>query len=61
MSEEDYVAALVGAGVPEPFAKVLGNSDEGARNGWLFNDSKTLSKLIGRPTTPITDSIKAAL
>ncbi|WP_319529756.1 SDR family oxidoreductase [uncultured Cohaesibacter sp.] len=61
MSEDDYVAALVGAGVPEPFAKVLGNSDEGARNGWLFNDSKTLSKLIGRPTTPITDSIKAAL
>ena len=61
MSEDDYVAALVGAGVPEGFAKVLGNSDDGARNGWLFNDSKSISKLIGRPTTPISESIKKAL
>ncbi|MFZ4170965.1 hypothetical protein ACEV60_20235, partial [Enterobacter ludwigii] len=27
----------------------------------LFDDSHTLSKLIGRPTTPLSESIKAIL
>jgi hypothetical protein len=29
--------------------------------GGLFDDSHTLSKLIGRPTTPLAESVKAIL
>ena len=29
--------------------------------GDLFDDSKTLSSLIGRPTTPLSEAVKAVL
>lgn len=61
MSEEAYAQALQNAGLPTPFAKVLAQSETGALQGGLFDDSKTLSHLIGRPTTPLRESIKAAL
>ena len=51
-------AALKGAGLPEAFANLLADSDAGAAKGGLFDDSRTLSTLIGRPTTPIHDSIR---
>lgn len=57
----EYAKVLVQVGLPEGFAAVLANSDVGASKGGLFNDSKTLSTLIGRPTTPIDESIKAVL
>ena len=40
---------------------MLADSDTGASKGGLFDDSRTLSKLIGRPTTPLAESIKAIL
>jgi len=58
---EEYTKILVGAGLPEGFAAILADSDVGASKGALYSDSKDLSSLIGRPTTPITESIKAAL
>ena len=61
MSKEDYIAALTGAGVPEGFAQVLADSSANAAGGWLEDNSKTLSALIGHPTTTIAESIKAAL
>ena len=61
MSKEDYIAELTGAGVPEGFAQVLGDSSSNVKSGWLEDNSKTLSALIGHPTTPISESIKAAL
>ncbi|REG83859.1 SDR family oxidoreductase [Marinomonas pollencensis] len=61
LSEAEYTNALVQVGLPEGFAGILADSDAGAAKGALFDDSKTLSALIGRPTTPIEDSIKAAL
>ncbi|MEL0612338.1 hypothetical protein [Marinomonas arenicola] len=51
---------LVQVGLPEGFTDILANSDVRSSKGALFNDSKT-STLIGRPTTPIEDSIKALL
>jgi NAD(P)H dehydrogenase (quinone) len=51
----------VEVGLPEGFAAILADSEVGASKGGLFNDSKTLSTLIGRPTTSIEDSIKAGL
>jgi len=58
---EEYTKILVGAGLPEGFAAILADSDVGASKGALYSDSKDLSTLIGRPTTPIVESIKAAL
>lgn len=61
MAEVDYAGALQGFGLPEGFARVLSDSDAQAGNGALADDSGTLSRLIGRPTTPIAETIAAAL
>ncbi|WP_326972531.1 SDR family oxidoreductase [Citrobacter freundii] len=51
LSEADFAAALKGVGLPAGLADMLADSDTGASKGGLFDDSHTLSKLIGRPTT----------
>ncbi|WP_145520888.1 SDR family oxidoreductase [Yersinia mollaretii] len=61
LSEEDFRQALIGAGLPEVFATLLADSDAGAAKGGLFDGSHTLSKLIGRPTTPYAKVIAEAL
>lgn len=61
MSQADYASALIGFGLPEGFAQVLADSDARAGDGALADDSHTLSRLIGRPTTPIADTIAAAI
>ncbi|GLS24061.1 NAD(P)-dependent oxidoreductase [Labrys miyagiensis] len=61
LSEPEFKAALVGAGLPEGFAGLLADSDAGAAKGALFDDSGQLSKLTGRPTTPYAQTIAAAV
>jgi len=61
LPEADFKAALLGAGLPEGLAAMLANSDVGASKGGLFDDSHQLSALIGRPTTPLAESMRAAL
>ncbi|QLH71736.1 SDR family oxidoreductase [Rhodopseudomonas palustris] len=61
LPQAEYEAALVAAGLPKPFAALLADSDAGAAKGALFDDSQTLSQLIGHPTTPIATTISAAL
>ncbi|WP_145507255.1 SDR family oxidoreductase [Yersinia alsatica] len=61
LSEADFKQALISAGLPEGFASMLADSDAGAAQGGLFDDSHTLSKLIGRPTTPYAKVIAATL
>lgn len=61
LPEADYAGMLMGFGLPEGFAKVLADSDAQAAKGALFDDSKTLSRLIGRPTTPMAETVKQAL
>ncbi|AUV24537.1 TPA: SDR family oxidoreductase [Citrobacter braakii] len=58
LSEADFAAALKGVGLPAGLADMLADSDVGASKGGLFDDSHTLSKLIGRPTTSLADSVK---
>ncbi|MEB0866162.1 SDR family oxidoreductase [Citrobacter youngae] len=58
LSETDFAAALKGVGLPAGLADMLADSDTGASKGGLFDDSHTLSKLIGRPTTSLADSVK---
>jgi NAD(P)H dehydrogenase (quinone) len=61
MPQADYAKTLLGFGLPEGFAMVLADTDDHVQRGALFDDSHTLSRLIGRPTTPIATTIKAAL
>jgi len=61
MPEAGYREALIGAGLPEGLATLLANSDAGAALGALDDNSGTLSRLIGRPTTPLSQMIAEAL
>ncbi|MFJ5458376.1 SDR family oxidoreductase [Pectobacterium sp. CHL-2024] len=61
LSEAEFAAALVSAGLPEGFAQIIADSDTGASKGGLFDDGKQLSRLIGRPTTPLSAVVKATL
>ncbi len=61
MPEADYARALEGAGLPGPFAAILADSDARAGEGALFDVSRTLSGLIGRPTTPWRETIAAGV
>ncbi|MEV2236816.1 SDR family oxidoreductase [Micromonospora sp. NPDC049891] len=56
-----YVEVLVGAGLPEEYAKVLADGDRGAAAGDLHVESDDLAKLIGRPPVTLAEAIRAAL
>lgn len=56
-----FTELLIQVGLPEGFAGALADSEVHAANGWLAEDSQTLSRLIGRPTTPLSEAITAAL
>lgn len=61
LPQAEYKKALLNAGLPEPIAELLSDSDTGVSNGQLFDDGKQLSQLIGRPTTALEEVIKAGL
>ncbi|MEO8779759.1 MAG: SDR family oxidoreductase [Rhodanobacter sp.] len=61
LSQADYDAALVAAGLPAPLAGMLANADACAAEGYLFDDSGELSRLIGRPATAMGNVVSAAL
>jgi len=61
LPEADFAAALLSAGLPEGLATLLAQSDVGAAKGGLFDDSHQLSKLIGRPTTPLSALVAEAV
>lgn len=61
LSQADFAAALKSVGLPAGLADMLADSDVGASKGGLFDDSHTLSKLIGRPSTPLAESVKGIL
>jgi NAD(P)H dehydrogenase (quinone) len=61
LPQADYAAILEGAGLPAGLAAAIASWDVGASKGALFDDGRTLSRLIGRPTTPLAASVAAAL
>jgi NAD(P)H dehydrogenase (quinone) len=61
LPEPEFKAVLVSVGLPEDLAALLADSDAAASQGALFDDSRQLSTLIGRPTTPLASSIATAL
>ena len=58
---EAYTGILTGAGLPEPLAAILAGVDASIEKGELVVSSGDLSRLTGRPTTPISESVAAAL
>jgi NAD(P)H dehydrogenase (quinone) len=58
---EENKELLVSVGVPAGFAEVLVDVDNAINRGALAGTPGDLARLIGRPTTPIADSIRAAL
>lgn len=58
LPKAEFKNALIGAGLPEVFAELLADSDLGASQGGLFDNSHQLSQLIGRPTAPLAGMIK---
>jgi len=47
--------------MPEGFARMIVGWDVGASRGALFDHSRELSKLIGRPTTTLSVAVAEAL
>ena len=61
LSKPDYEALLIKAGLPAPLADLLADSDAAAAKGALYDEGHELSRLIGKPTIAIADSVAQAL
>lgn len=57
----DYQAFLESVGLPEPVARIMADADLALARGDLQVDSGDLSRLLGRPTTSLSDAIREAL
>ncbi|MEW2283520.1 SDR family oxidoreductase [Streptomyces sp. NPDC047841] len=58
---ETLTGILTGAGVPAPVAGMLAGVDASIEKGELVVSSGDLSRLTGRPTTPLAEAVTAAL
>ncbi len=61
LTEAEYAKSLEAVGLPDFVARIVANSNASTAQGALENDGRTLSRLSGRPTTPIAQTIAAAL
>jgi NAD(P)H dehydrogenase (quinone) len=57
----EYINRLVDGGVPAEQAALVADSDLAVSRGFMSTDSGDLRRLIGRPTTPLADTIATAL
>ncbi|WP_018501261.1 SDR family oxidoreductase [Parafrankia discariae] len=58
---DTLAAAFSSAGIPAEQAEAFAETDLGIKRGLLQGGSGELSRLIGRPTTPLAKTISAAL
>jgi NAD(P)H dehydrogenase (quinone) len=61
LTPEEQQQAIVSSGFPEPVANVFVNTYEGIADGQLAHTDGTLKRLIGRPTTTLTETLVATL
>lgn len=57
---DQYAGLLTSVGVPEAFAEILADSDLGIARGDLLVTGGDLRKLIGRPSTPLSEAVRSA-
>ncbi|WP_276497448.1 SDR family oxidoreductase [Pontibacter litorisediminis] len=61
LPEAEYAAALASFGLPEGLAQAIAGWDVAASQDALYDDNRQLSRLIGRPTTPLSVAVADAL
>jgi NAD(P)H dehydrogenase (quinone) len=61
LPEADYKAVLVGAGLPDAIAHLIAQSSACTAKGALHDESHALSRLIGRKTTSMKETVASAL
>jgi NAD(P)H dehydrogenase (quinone) len=61
LPEAEYAKILESFDIPKDFAKAIASWDVSVAKGDLYDDSQQLSKIIGRPTTPLAESVRLAL
>ncbi len=61
LPEAEYAQKLQEIGLPEGMATAFASLDYSASKDDLHNESGTLSQLIKRPTTPLSQAVKAGL
>lgn len=59
VSVDDQIAALRDAGLDEGTAGFVAALDAGIKDGALADTDGTLARLIGRPTTPLVEGLRA--
>ncbi|MFJ9609168.1 NAD(P)H-binding protein [Kitasatospora sp. NPDC101176] len=61
VAPQEQVRRLVAAGLPEGFAGLFPDTDAAIARGELARRGDDLGRLIGRPTVPLAESVRAAL
>lgn len=61
LSPAEHREVLVGAGLPPVVAEILVDADQGIQKGELDHPGDGLRRLIGRPTTSLTDAVAEGL
>ncbi|MFJ8023527.1 SDR family oxidoreductase [Streptomyces sp. NPDC096311] len=61
LTTDQFAEMLISTGMPELYARIMAGTGETIAQGHLAGTPGDLSRLIGRPTTPIADSIASAL
>jgi len=61
LTEGEYAGALKSLGIPKGLAQAIASWDIGVSKGDLFDDKKVLSRLLGRPSIPMAETVKKAL
>ena len=57
----DYAKLLSSFGLPEPLAATIAGWETGIAQNDLFDEQQQLARLIGRPTTPIAETVREVL
>lgn len=61
MTPDAYADMLRGMGLPAPVADMLADSEAHVAQGALYTDTGDLRRLTGRPTTTLSEGVRAAL
>ncbi|WP_423130020.1 SDR family oxidoreductase [Gaoshiqia sp. Z1-71] len=61
LPEAEYAKILESFNLPKAFAGAIASWDVSVSKGDLFDNGQQLSKLIGRPTTPLAETVRLAL